>query len=300
MKVKLLATEGKGYFEEVEWTVPIYNDDQIRVKAVMTGICRSDVDMMQGKFGPLPLNMQGHEGLAQVVSVGANITDCKEGDYVATRGEPAYADYYNADKGTYVVVPAADPKFILEPIACGVNCITQPLSAIKNKEGGRFAIIGSGFLAWVAYCTIDMLKLKFDLDVIGHSNRDLWDSAGIELKDKLDGQYDIILDLKYGTEVFNEDVTKPGALVILAAQRSVLTDFSKLLWNACSMVFPSPRHHTFINSMEVARDLVQEPKYSIDKFWSKCYNRETEWYKAFSDSLNRTVNFNRAYIYWEK
>lgn len=300
MKVKLLATEGKGYFEEVDWTVPIYNDDQIRVKAVMTGICRSDVDMMQGKFGPLPLGMQGHEGLGQVVSVGANITDCKVGDYVATRGEPAYADYYNADKGTYVTVPAADPKFILEPIACGVNCITQPLSAIKNKEGGRFAIIGSGFLAWVAYCTIDMLKLKFDLDVIGHSNKELWNSAGIELKDKLDGQYDIILDLKYGTEVFNEDVTNTGALVILAAQRSVLTDFSKLLWNACSMVFPSPRHHTFINSMEVARDLVQEPKYSIDKFWTKGYNRETEWYKAFSDSLNRTVNFNRAYIYWDK
>lgn len=300
MKVKLLATEGKGYFEEVDWTVPIYNDDQIRVKAVMTGICRSDVDMMQGKFGPLPLSMQGHEGLGQVVSVGANITDCKEGDYVATRGEPAFADYYNADKGTYVVVPAADPKFILEPIACGVNCITQPLSAIKNKEGGRFAIIGSGFLAWVAYCTIDMLKLKFDLDVIGHSNKELWSSAGIELKDKLDGQYDIILDLKYGTEVFHDDVTNPGALIILGAQRSVLTDFSKLLWNACTMVFPSPRHHTFINSMEVARDLVQVPKYSIDKFWSKGYNRETEWYKAFSDSLNRTVNFNRAYIYWDK
>jgi len=65
--------------------------------------------MMNGEFGPLPVNMHGHEGLGLVTKVGANISDVKAGDYVATRGEPAYADYYNVRALEYVQVPAADP-----------------------------------------------------------------------------------------------------------------------------------------------------------------------------------------------
>ena len=36
----------------------------------MTGVCRSDIEMMIGNFGPF-LYMQGHEGLGQVVEVGS-------------------------------------------------------------------------------------------------------------------------------------------------------------------------------------------------------------------------------------
>ena len=94
MQVKLLQTTGTGEFIEVYWTKPDITADEIEVQAVMTGVCRSDIDMMQGNFGPLPINMQGHEGLAQVTKVGKNVKDVKAGDYVATRGEPAYADRY--------------------------------------------------------------------------------------------------------------------------------------------------------------------------------------------------------------
>ena len=42
------------------------------------------------------MKMHGHEGLGQVVvRSGVHDYDIKIGDYVATRGEPAYADYYN-------------------------------------------------------------------------------------------------------------------------------------------------------------------------------------------------------------
>lgn len=96
MQVKVLATTGQGEFVETDYAVMDPGPTDIRVRAVMTGVCRSDIDMMQGEFGPLPLDMQGHEGLGQVVDVGAEVKDVKVGDYVATRGEPAYADYYNA------------------------------------------------------------------------------------------------------------------------------------------------------------------------------------------------------------
>ena len=109
----------------------------------MTGVCRSDIDMMMGNFGPLPLGMQGHEGLGQVTRVGSLVTDVKEGDYVATRGEPAYADYYNVRSDEFVVVPELDSKYILEPVACGINCIVDDF---KNRANTKTIILALCFL----------------------------------------------------------------------------------------------------------------------------------------------------------
>ena len=71
---RCLQTTGQGHFEEVVFDKPEPTSEQIEVRAIMTGVCRSDIDMMQGNFGPLPLEMQGHEGLGQVTKVGALVT----------------------------------------------------------------------------------------------------------------------------------------------------------------------------------------------------------------------------------
>ena len=97
---KLLYTKGDGMFHEGSIDIPELNPEQIRVKNIMTGVCRSDVDMMMGKFKTLPLSMQGHEGLGQVTHVGSEVSDVQVGDFVATRGEPAYADQYNCESET--------------------------------------------------------------------------------------------------------------------------------------------------------------------------------------------------------
>ena len=47
---RCLQTTGQGFFEEVIYDVPPLNEDEICVRAVMTGVCRSDIDMMQGNF----------------------------------------------------------------------------------------------------------------------------------------------------------------------------------------------------------------------------------------------------------
>ena len=49
-KVKILHTKGQGAFEEGEFEVPDIKDNQIRVKSVFTGVCRSDIDMMNGNL----------------------------------------------------------------------------------------------------------------------------------------------------------------------------------------------------------------------------------------------------------
>lgn len=298
MQSKILYTEGKGHFEEGVIDIKDISSTQIRVQSKKTGVCRSDIDMMNGNFGPLPLHMQGHEGLGEVIQVGSDVEDVQVGDYVATRGEPAYADFYNADAGTYVKVPSLDPKYIVEPVACGLNVVMQEEDQFekRNVKGARLAIIGSGFLAWVVYQYLNA-HYFFEVDVLGKSNKELW---GNKLKDSLDNTYDIVIDLNTRDEVFTQDIVKEQGLVVLGAEKSngITTRFEKLLWNAVTVVFPSPRQKNFKRCMEMAVKMIEKGALNIDEFWSKGYDRLTEWEDAFEESNNRKTGFNRGYIEW--
>ena len=296
MQVKVLATTGQGEFVETDYTVMDPGPTDIRVRAVMTGVCRSDIDMMQGEFGPLPLDMQGHEGLGQVVDVGAEVTDVKVGDYVATRGEPAYADYYNVRQREYVLVPEADPRYIIEPVACGINIVEQPRDEIRKRQGGRLLILGSGFLAWVAYHDILWNKFDFEIDVVGSANKNLW---GDLLKSEYSGKYDVVIDLSGRDDVMTKDILNVGALVVFGSQKPTNTDFRYLLWNACTMVFPSPRNDEFYYWMKKAVYKIKTGELKVDKFWTSGYNRRTEWQQAFDDGVNRPQFYSRGYIFWE-
>jgi D-arabinose 1-dehydrogenase-like Zn-dependent alcohol dehydrogenase len=295
---RILQTIGQGNFTETDYDIPALNPDEICVRSVMTGVCRSDIDMMTGDFGPLPLHMQGHEGLGQVVAVGADITNVKFGNYVATRGEPAYADYYNVRDKEFVVVPEAEARYILEPVACGINIINQPLREIAERSGPgkRLLILGSGFLAWVAYHTIFLNHLNFEVTVVGRSNKDLWQDR---LTQDHTGRFDVVIDLSSRMDVFEQDIMNNQGLIIFGSQKQVSTDFSNLLWKACTMIFPSPRTDGFHDCMLDAAYWIENGDIQVDNFWTRGYNRNTEWQQAFADGTNRPADYSRGYIYWE-
>lgn len=298
MQTRILYTEGKGHFAEGTIDIAPVTDNQIRVKSKMTGVCRSDIDMMNGNFGPLPLNMQGHEGLGEVISVGGNVNDVTVGDYVATRGEPAYADYYNADVGTYVKVPSLDPKYIVEPVACGLNVVMQEEMQFeaRNNKDAKLCIIGSGFLAWVVYQYLNA-NYFFKIDVIGNNNKELW---GDKLTTTFDKDYDIVIDLQTRDEVFKMDLLKPQGLIILGAEKTkgITTNFDKLLWNAVTVVFPSPRQKDFVRCMRTAVKMIESGQLNVDNFWTKSYNRDNEWQSAFAEGNDRKPGYSRGYIEW--
>lgn len=301
MRVRLLYTDGHGKFEETMWTKPEIADDEIEVKAVMTGVCRSDIDMMVGKFQTLPLHMQGHEGLGIVTKVGSkvekNVPDIKEGDYVATRGEPAYADFYNAKQFEFVKVPALEPRYILEPVACGINVISQNKGLIDDKVNPRILILGSGFLAYSAYqyfvCRAQ--GPRKEIVVCGHSNKEIWGEA---LSCAFEGTFDIVIDLSPRTDVFELPIYNNEALLIIGAQKTITTDFSNLLWKAGCISFPSPRSRKFPIAMQLAEHLVTTNRIDAGKFWTKGYNRDTEWQEAFVDAATRIPGYSRGYIVW--
>lgn len=295
---RILQTTGSGNFIETTWINPKCEDDEITVESIMTGVCRSDIDMMMGDFGPLPINMQGHEGLGRVIKVGKNVTDVVVGDYVATRGEPAYADRYNVRSREYVVVPEAHPRYILEPVACGINVIQQPIREIAERAGAskRLLILGSGFLAWVAFNVILIHHLDFEITVVGNSNKELW---GEILHQEYEGTFDVVIDLSSKMDVFEKPILNNEALVVFGSQKQVSTDFSNLLWKACTMMFPSPRTDNFYHCMKDAAYWIEQGDIVVDSFWTRAYNRDTEWQNAFADGLNRPAGYSRGYIYWD-
>jgi D-arabinose 1-dehydrogenase-like Zn-dependent alcohol dehydrogenase len=297
MIVKCLQTTGQGYFEEVDFDKPDPTENEIEVRAVLTGVCRSDIDMMQGNFGPLPLHMQGHEGLGQVTKIGAKIRNIRIGDYVATRGEPAYADYYNVRINEFVRVPSPEPKYILEPVACGVNCVMQAIDQIEERSRGKCLILGSGFLAWVAYHTLEHHFPLMEVDVLGSSNLDLW---GDNLLFATTESYDIVIDLSGKYELGTEINLNNEALIVDAVGKAVTKEEAQAqLWKAVTTIKPSPRTEGFINAMQQACWLIENGELSVDSFWTKAYNRTTEWQQAFDDGVNRPNGYSRGYIKWD-
>jgi hypothetical protein len=301
MKVKCLQTQGQGYFEEVDYEIPPWAQDSIYVRAVMTGVCRSDIDMMNGDFGPLPLHMQGHEGIGQVMAVGASCVDVKVGDYVATRGEPAYADQYTVRSGEYVKIPEAHPKYILEPVACGINLIEQAKEYLQDRQGrhenNRMLIIGSGFLAWVAYHTMRLNGYIFHVDVLGNSNKELW---GDKLWSTTIENYDVVVDLTGKYRLGIDINLNNNAVVIDGVGKAVDKEEAQVqLWKAVTTVRPSPRNPQFIDCMRMARYFIEKGYLEVDSFWTRSYNRSTEWQKAFADGKDRPNGYSRGYIKWD-
>ena len=290
---RCLQTTGQGYFEEVTYDVPPLTENEICVRAVMTGVCRSDIDMMQGNFGPLPLHMQGHEGLGEVIGIGANITNVSFGDFVATRGEPAYADIYNVRKDEYVQVPEAHPRYIIEPVACGINAVDVADCARQDK----ILILGSGFLAWVAYHTLTKFKHCENVDVLGSSNVDLW---GDKLLLGTSESYDVVIDLSGKYELGTEINLNNNALIVDAVGKAVSREEAQQqLWKAVTTIKPSPRNQNFHQCMKDAVWMIENGYLEVDSFWTRGYNRNIEWQEAFADGKDRPNGYSRGYIKWD-
>ena len=118
-----------------------------------------------------------------------------------------------------------------------------------------------------------------EIDVVGTSNPDLWAN---KLRSEPVGEYNLIFDLSNRTDVFDRPILTNESVVVFGAQKKITTDFSNLLWKACTMVFPSPRYIGFYRSMKKARDLVEQGLVNVDKFWTQI---------VFKSPLIRKIRF---------
>ncbi len=303
MKTRMFYTTGRQDICEMEWDKPEPKDNEIEVKNIFTGVCRSDIEMYKGNFTLPSRFMQGHEGLGEVTKVGKDVILIREGDIVATRGEPSFADYYNAELGTFVVVPEALPKYILEPVACGLNIFNTTWGCITDES--KILILGTGFLAQVVYEAIQWHNLYNDITIIGNANKDYWQGKPIygnfDALRKYGHTFDVIVDLSDKPEYMKETGhIEEEAFIILAAEKNpeLILPMADLLWKAVTVCFPSPRNKAFIHAMEISVELVEKGIIDTASMWTQGYDRNTEVKDAFEDGLNRKEGYSRGYIRW--
>lgn len=302
MKTKLIYTTGNCDLNEMVWDKPDPTDDQIEVKAQLTGICRSDIDMYNGKFKCLLPTNQGHEGLGQVVKIGKNVTDVKIGEYVATRSDPAYAYYYNAGPGEYVVVPECRPEYILEPIACAVN-IANRIEAAELKKVDKILILGSGFLATVVHSHLK--SYGKEITVVGNANKNYWSKyteINVRLFDnisKVPDKFKLIIDLSSKPAYFEHEIIDTNAHIVQAAEKDppIQTNFSTYLWKNVTLSFPSPRDEEFGTCMISAKRMIECGLCDPGDLWSQAYSRD-DFEQAFADGIERPPGYSRGYIDW--
>lgn len=301
LKTRLFYTTGKQDIIEEDWDKPEIKDNEIEVKSALTGICRSDIDMYCGTFQTLPKYIQGHESIGIVTKVGKGLHNIKEGDFVATRGEPAFADYYNCPEFMYVKIPELSPKWIIEPIACGVNIA----KAIIPETADDILILGSGFLASIVYATLNR-RYGNKFIVVGRANREFWkEQSNVELSDVdsiRNKKFMYVIDLSDKPEYLALNNYAECATIALAAEKhpKAETSFAEFLWNAVNVKFPSPRNKTFHSSMEDAVMLIESGKIDTSNLWTKSYTRNTEVKLGFTEGVIRPHNYSRGYIEWQK
>ena len=311
MKTRQFYTTGDYDILETEWDKPEISDTEIEVQSIYTGVCRSDIEMYQGNFHLPSIHMQGHEGLGRVTKVGKKVKrkeyPVKEGDIVATRGEPAFADFYNAEDGTFVVVPDESPKYIVEPVACALNIFNAAWGSIDRDS--EILILGSGFLAQVVYAAFEYHDIKNPITVIGGANTEHWQKTGAEIFNNFDAfrgreySYDVIIDLSEKPEYLRDYTAhiNAEATYILAAEKhpELVMPVGDLLWKAVTMLFPSPRNNAFYGAMLSSVNMIEEGIIDTESMWTQAYDRDTEVKVAFEDGLNRPKGYQRGYIEWK-
>jgi len=111
--------------------------------------------------------------------------------------------------------------------------------------------------------------------------------------------FDVVIDLSNRDDVFTQDILHNEALIVFGVEKTITTSFSNLLWKACTMTFPSPRNPQFIDCMLFAKHWIENGYLEVDSFWTKSYNRTTEWQQAFADGVDRPNGYSRGYIKWD-
>jgi len=303
MKTKILHSYGNEEINEYEYDLGRMEPNQMLIKSIYTGICRSDIDQYLGHI-EIPFGHFGHESIGRVVEVGHAITNFQVGDLVASRNDPAFSEYFYADEKNTVSVPEAHPRYIIEPVACSINIAERVLGHIQQD----ILFVGSGFIANIAAQYIRQQRPDINIYVVGNHNRREWESINATFITfdeilKRHKRFTTIIELSGKHENFDNVMTiaEPGAFICLAASfdKAVTTTFWHALWNNYTIAFPSPRDIKFHKFMQTASLSIYLNYIDVDWVWTHEYQAH-DYKRAFSESVHRSADhpFVRSYIKW--
>ena len=289
--VRILRKQDDGTFIEDNLALGAMSEDDIHVRTLMTGV--------QSEYA----------GLAQVVAKGTGdwiVTQdaLKVGDFVATSNEHAYADEYYCAPETWVKVPDADPKWILEPVAMGLNAVLETRHQIQRlcevttrnpNPAPRACIYGSEFQSKIIIQAMMGRHGSIPVDIIGSEDQPWWHSMyNYDLMDHFDGKFDIVYDTDQDSSVFTTDCINENACVIICKEKpdGIDTTFGNMLRNNVQMLFPNRTSHIFFKSMSTAKNWITEGHLKVDTLYTQQYNRD----KA---DLEQQFDYDKGYMIWD-
>lgn len=305
MKTKILHSYGNREIQEYEYDLGPMQPNQMLIKTLYTGICRSDIEQYLGHIA-IPFGHFGHESIGEVIEVGPDVTSYEVGNIVASRNDPAFSEYFYADEKNTVRVGEASPKYIIEPIACSVNIAERVFSHKPIEHDILF--VGSGFIANIAAQYIHQQRPDIKIYVVGRHNRKEWQNIHAtfisfdEIK-KRNKTFSTIVELTGKRENFDNimEIAEPGAFICLAAafDEPITTNFWSALWNNYTFAFPSPRDKKFHKYMQTASLSIYLNYIDADWVWTHEY-AAYDFKRAFEESVERTTKerFVRSYLKW--
>jgi 2-desacetyl-2-hydroxyethyl bacteriochlorophyllide A dehydrogenase len=148
-RYKAAIFRGPGHVDVVDLPYPACGDDEAIVRNLMTGICGSDIFAWQ-KHGPTSRiwidEEFGHEGIAEVVELGKDVTGLAVGDRVFVNTDRAFRDKRRVSAAgafsNYLRIPQCEVGYSLLPIDADL-----PLKAAVLFEPFVIAARGTRFLA---------------------------------------------------------------------------------------------------------------------------------------------------------
>ena len=133
-KAVVLTAPNEYSVQEIELDPPKANE--VRIKMAATGLCQSDMSVINGKL-PMPMPMVlGHEGAGVVEEIGDSVTNVKVGDHVITSFIPMCGECYYCLHQEPWLCTATD-------IFSGMQPDGTSRVKLNGKHIGAFAALGN-------------------------------------------------------------------------------------------------------------------------------------------------------------
>jgi 2-desacetyl-2-hydroxyethyl bacteriochlorophyllide A dehydrogenase len=171
--VKAAVMRGIGNIKMEEVPEPEMGPDQIKVKIAYCGLCGTDPENLEGRFGLVPPEaynqprILGHEASGTIAAVGANVKDYQVGQRVAMNFRTAcgacyycrngmenfciYGEHASGSFAEYAVYPESAVYPLSDDISLEVGSFLEPVSVAvhavdraKVRTGSSVAICGGG------------------------------------------------------------------------------------------------------------------------------------------------------------
>jgi 2-desacetyl-2-hydroxyethyl bacteriochlorophyllide A dehydrogenase len=171
--MRAAVIRGAGNINVEEWPEPEPGPDEVKVKIAYCGVCGTDPEILEGRFGPINTKdsdeprIIGHEASGTIVAVGENVKNYKLGQRVACdfrspcgkcyycrnkmvhfcrnshHATGAYAEYAVYKEQAVYVLPddiSMEIGALLEPVSVAVHAV----DVANIRPGGSVAISGAG------------------------------------------------------------------------------------------------------------------------------------------------------------